>query len=149
MNKKDKIIAWSSLLLWMGLIFFMSSQPAEISNSQSDLIIKIFEVVGIDLDARFGNLASLIVRKGAHLTEYFILYILAYRVVIIYKKEKFAIIYTLIIVFVYACSDEIHQYFVPGRAMAIRDVIIDTIGGIIACFIIKIYNKYIKKSKSR
>ena len=28
----------------------------------------------------------------------------------------------------YACIDELHQYFVPGRACQIRDVCIDTAG---------------------
>ena len=34
-------------------------------------------------------------------------------------------IYSLFIILGYAIGDEVHQYFVPGREMAIRDVIID------------------------
>ena len=47
----------------------------------------------------------------------------------------------------YACTDEIHQLFVPGRSGMIRDVFIDSIGGIIGISIISIYEN-IKKRKS-
>ena len=33
--------------------------------------------------------------------------------------------------FLYACTDEFHQLFVPGRAGRFTDVLIDTTGGII------------------
>lgn len=35
------------------------------------------------------------------------------------------------VTFIYACTDEIHQLFVPGRAGRFTDVLIDTTGGII------------------
>ena len=35
----------------------------------------------------------------------------------------------ILVVIVYAASDEIHQLFVPSREGTLRDVIIDTIGG--------------------
>ena len=31
----------------------------------------------------------------------------------------------------YACSDELHQLFVPGRAGMIRDVLIDSVGPVV------------------
>jgi len=40
------------------------------------------------------------------------------------------IIYSLLIVSLYAASDEIHQMFVLERSGEIRDVIIDVCGGI-------------------
>ena len=46
--------------------------------------------------------------------------------------------YSLFIVLGYAITDEVHQYFIPGRAMAIRDVIIDFSGGVFSCFIVNI-----------
>jgi VanZ family protein len=41
----------------------------------------------------------------------------------------------LLIGFLYAVSDEIHQYFVPGRAMQARDVLIDTSGVLLGIWI--------------
>ena len=125
MKNKRLIISWSLLIGWMLLIFFMSNQPADISTKQSDLVIKIFSTIGIDLNTHLGEIASFVVRKAAHFTEYFILYCFSINVCKHYFEIKRARIYCLLIVLGYAISDEIHQYFIPGRSMAIRDVIID------------------------
>ena len=74
MKNKRLIISWSLLIGWMLLIFFMSNQPADISTKQSDLVIKLFSIINIDLNIHLGELASFLVRKSAHFMEYFILY---------------------------------------------------------------------------
>ena len=142
MKNKRIIINWILLILWIIIIFFMSHQPAEVSNQQSDLIIQIFNKIGLDLNSYLGSLATFIIRKTAHFTEYFILYILANNVLRYYFSDKKKRIYILIFVLIYAISDEVHQYFVPGRAMALRDVLIDFSGGFTACLVEIIY-KYI------
>ena len=140
MNRKKKMVAWALLIFWMSLIFYMSNQPADISDGQSDLVIRMFSYIGIELNNYFGNLASFIVRKGAHFTEYLILYLLAYNLNKNYFDRK-AKLYSIIFVFLYACSDEIHQFFIPGREIHIRDVIIDTLGGLFGYLIIFIKSK--------
>jgi VanZ family protein len=49
---------------------------------------------------------------------------------------------TVVFVFFYACSDEIHQLFVLGREGAFRDVIIDTVGGI-TLILINLFRMYV------
>lgn len=139
--KLKKTISWIMLLGWMILIFYMSHQPGEVSSNQSELVIKIFNMLGISLDAYFGELATLVVRKLAHFTEYFILYVLAYRVICFYVKKEMIKWYAISLVFLYACSDEIHQYFIPGRGPAFKDVLIDTSGGVLGVLITYIYEK--------
>ena len=139
MKNKRIIINWILLILWIIIIFFMSHQPAEVSNQQSDLIIQIFNKIGLDLNSYLGSLATFIIRRTAHFTEYFILYILANNVLRYYFSDKKKRIYILIFVLIYAISDEVHQYFVPGRAMALRDVLIDFSGGFTACLVEIIY----------
>lgn len=146
MSKRSRIISWIMLIVWMGVIFFMSHLPGEVSSSQSDLVIKIFEILGISLDSYFGDLASFVIRKSAHFSEYLILFLLLYRVLCLYVDKRSAKLYTVLGVFLYAGSDEIHQYFVPGRAMAFRDVMIDTSGGTAGMALIWIYEK-LKKRK--
>ena len=142
MKKHKKIIAWVLLILWMILIFLMSHQPGEISSNQSDLVLNIFRLIGIELNDYFGELATFIVRKTAHFSEYMILFFLAYNVSIKYTREKQVRLYLIIFVFLYACTDEFHQYFIPGRNMAFKDVLIDTSGGILGYIIITIINKF-------
>lgn len=129
MKNKRKIIHWTLLIIWVIGIFMMSNQPASISDSQSEGVIKILLSIGIDTNSIFGQLANFIVRKCAHFLEYMILAILYFNVAKLYFNRKKVIISTIAFVFLYACSDEIHQLFVPGREGAFRDVLIDTFGG--------------------
>lgn len=143
MNKK-KVIAWGMLIFWMSVIFFMSNQPGEVSTSQSDLVLKLFSLIGINLNQYFGELATLVIRKGAHFTEYLILFILAYRVIRFYVDRENIKWYAIAVVFLYACSDEMHQYFIPGRGPAFKDVMVDTSGGLLGVIISSLYEKRVK-----
>ncbi|MDR5588517.1 VanZ family protein [Clostridium aquiflavi] len=126
---KRKAINWILLILWMIIIFVMSNQPAVVSDKQSSLAIMILTQLGINMNSIFGELANFIVRKIAHFLEYMILGILILNVLEIqYTRQKIRLL-GMMLVFLYACSDEIHQVFVPGREGAFRDVLIDTCGG--------------------
>jgi len=72
-----------------------------------------------------------IIRKCAHLTEYFILSLLILRGIRAGRHGMRLAWAALAIVFVasYASLDEFHQRFVPGRTPAVTDVLIDTTGG--------------------
>lgn len=135
MNSKRKIIYWSLLIAWMIVICVMSNQPAKISDSQSIGLLDLFSDMGINVNSFFGDLANFVVRKCAHFFEYMILALLVLNVLKLYFNMKQVIIITIVFVFLYACSDEIHQLFIQGREGAIRDVIIDTSGGITLVFI--------------
>ncbi|ENZ03739.1 VanZ family protein [Clostridium thermobutyricum] len=141
MYKKNRIIfSWILLVIWMIFIFYMSAQPADISNSQSGFVIKLLQSIGIDSSGNNIGLLTTIVRKGAHFSEYAILGLLSYNVMKNYFTKKRARIVAVLIVFFYACSDEFHQLFVSGRAGKITDVIIDTSGGIFSVLVIWMIN---------
>lgn len=138
MRNKRVVIGWIALLFWIGLIFYMSNQPGDVSSKQSGLVLKLFQIIGIDLNSELSELATFIVRKTAHFTEYFILYLLTFNVIKYYFDIKRAILYALIFSIFYACTDEIHQYFIPGRAMAFKDVLIDSSGALLSMVITSI-----------
>lgn len=136
---KKKHIDWILVIGWMVLIFIFSSQPAEVSKENNKFVIYVFNLLGLDLNSIFGVLGDFIVRKAAHFIEYFILYILIYRAISIKKNTEIKLfIWAILIVFLYACSDEFHQAFVPGRGPAFRDVLVDTCGGLTAFLIMYI-----------
>jgi VanZ family protein len=146
MNNKRKIFYWSLLIIWMIIIYVMSNQPATVSDSQSIGVLYLFSKIGININGIFGDLANFVVRKCAHFTEYMILALLAFNVIKLYFNVKQVAILTIVFVFLYACSDEIHQLFVLGREGAVRDVIIDTCGGIVLVLIrLSVY--YIKNTR--
>ena len=129
MKKKTSIIL---VIIWMIIIFIMSSFNADTSSSQSNIIVNfisnIFNINNI-------NLLSFIIRKLAHFTEYFILGILLYNCFIISFRMNLYV--PIIICIMYAISDEIHQLFVSGRCFQLRDIIIDTCGSITGIYLLK------------
>ena len=127
MNKKISLIL---VIIWMIVIFIMSSFNADASSNQSnfivDIISNLFNINNIEL-------LSIIVRKLAHFTDYLILGILLGNCFINYHKNMY---YSIIVFMIYAISDEVHQIFVPGRSFQVRDIIIDILGGLIGLIII-------------
>ncbi|MBC2582928.1 VanZ family protein [Clostridium sp. DJ247] len=137
----SKRVKWILVIIWMVIIFWFSNQPAVISDGKSKFVIQLFKLLGLNLDSILGDLANFVVRKIAHFTEYLILYLLVFNAT--YKKInlKKSLITSILVVFLYACSDEIHQIFVPGRTSRVRDVVIDTFGGMAAFVFLWIKNK--------
>ena len=67
------------------------------------------------------------------MAEYAILAFLLYKT-FIHKQNP--LIKSFIFTVLYACSDDFHQLFIPGRAGQIRDVCIDSTGALIMLLII-------------
>lgn len=137
---KYKKIKWLLVIVWMAVIFILSSQPGDTSEETSQFVIYIFNLLGIDLYGFFGTLAQFIVRKCAHFTAYFILYMLLCNALKESLSIKKALWFSMLGAFLYACSDEFHQSFVPGRGPAFRDVMIDSAGALLGLSIIYIKN---------
>ena len=104
----------------------MSSEIAGTSSARSDEIVRTIQSIGVSGPA---DLLTFLVRKAAHIGAYFILGILIFNLLKEYNLAVKKIIFISIgIAILYACSDEIHQMFVPGRSGEVRDVLIDTAG---------------------
>lgn len=124
-------------ILWMAFIFFMSAQPASVSQEMSHnigflvgrLFIPGFSGWSAERQLAWAVSIDFFVRKGAHLSEYAVLALLVRAAVRSFRPSGgHTVRITLGICFLYACTDEIHQLFVPGRAGMFRDVLIDTAG---------------------
>lgn len=117
---KNFFLYWLPPIFWMILIFYFSSQPR----------------FGITYKFIF----DFIIFKTLHIIEYGILYFLIFRA--FDKTSQFSLrkkfFYSFGFSFLYAVFDEIHQTFVPTREGRIRDIIIDSIGIGLSCFLIKI-----------
>ena len=145
MNKR-KIIKWILLWIWMLVIFMFSHQPNSGATTYG-IIEKILP--NIQTNTLISTL-NFLIRKSAHLTEYFILAILTVSLTKEYTKKQINIfIISLIFCFSYAVTDEFHQLFVPGRTGALRDVCIDTVGSILFLVLYIIYHKYKKTILSK
>ncbi len=124
-----KILNWGLLIGWMCFIFYMSHQSGETSSEASGVIEQFLSIIPFVPTTLLGIELEVLIRKAAHLTEYFILAMLALNVLVMYYDSKRSLALSLIVVFIYACTDEYHQTFIAGRAGALSDVYIDTAGG--------------------
>ena len=120
---------WLAVAAMYAAIFWFSSQPGDISDVQSAAVSDIFtDVVGVQ-DGFF----TLHIRKVAHFALFFALGALtsfAWRHTLKKTGKPAGIIQTApraaLMCMVFAGLDEFHQYFVPGRASLISDVVLDT-----------------------
>lgn len=111
---------WRSLALigpaagWMALIYVVSAQPTlpTVGEAWLDRLVKAL----------------------SHSAEYAILAILVARPALATRSRlsRNQVVPLLGLCFLYACSDEVHQYFVPGRVADVLDVAADTLGASLA-----------------
>ena len=95
-------IKWLVLLVWMLVIFLFSAQTGEQSSESSGLVEQLLSLFPFIPHQLFGIELQLIIRKGAHFTEYLILYVLIFNVIIDYLSFRRVLFYALLGVFLYA-----------------------------------------------
>lgn len=151
-----KIVLWILVIACMGTIFFFSSQEAtessELSSGLIVSVIRFFNAREVFSEAEIKEISiafNKIVRMGAHFTIFGVLGFLIALLLGEYKLHGVKqIIYSLVWSFIYSCTDEIHQSFVPGRSAQITDIITDTLGaftGALFAVMISIIIRQLKK----
>lgn len=182
------------IIMWMTVIFWLSSMPGDESNAKSKSTIKeainTIIVHGKNEKAKETMSESIIesidknqtsesekealttqtqqnqtnqkeqkeeqlieklnkpLRKCMHASEYFVLSILIYNCLKTFKKSNWkTLIIPIVISFLYACTDEIHQLFIDGRTSQFTDVLIDTFGAILGVAMINVAIRIIGKIK--
>ena len=127
---------WLPVLVWMGVIFSASGDPSSFEHS-SRLIAPIVRWLFPHLPAASVDEIVFVCRKCAHLTEYSFLGVLFWRALRKPTAEdgrpwRWAEArQAVLLVALYAASDEVHQLFVPNRQASIVDVMIDTTGAVL------------------
>ncbi len=154
-----KLILWILVLACMGTIFWFSAQVADDSEKASEgftyTVVKFFDFGNKVSDERAKEIADEldgIVRKVAHFGIYAVLGFLIALLLNEYRRVYLHIvIYSVVSSFLYSCTDELHQYFVPGRSAQMGDIVIDTCGSLCgAVFAVMIVSliKWYKKRHS-
>ena len=141
----------------MILIFWFSAQNGASSRAMSEGFLKT--LLGT-LAERFlprlsGKGIDWDIRKYAHMGEYFCLGLSAFLFfseLTRWRGKGRAALLALAWSFLYACSDEVHQLFVPGRAGRLRDVFVDGAGfgaGILLAVLLRWSMEYRQSRKMR
>lgn len=114
----SRLLRFVPAILWMAFIFYLSSQPTTgVTGSHYIGFISIYW-------QRF------FILKFFHLVEYSVLFIFLQYALGSSPKS-------ILVGYLYACTDEFHQSLIPGRTSRFRDTIIDLVGLAIGYFVLK------------
>ena len=120
-EKAYKIFSAVLMIAVMVTIFILSAENSKDSAETSNIII-------IWLSQFFGYETSQeIIRTAAHFCEYAGLGFSVINFLYSFKKTVHPVL-SVIIAWGYALSDEIHQFFVPGRAFQLIDLTVNFFG---------------------
>ncbi|MBT2216081.1 VanZ family protein [Virgibacillus dakarensis] len=160
----QKIWYWLLPLTWMGVIFYASAQPYEkqdmkpfltnmvdlsflapyldwvsLSYHQSEVSVDVLGVAGF---------IEFFIRKGAHVTVFFVLMLLFLAAVRKTTSCTFPVSISLsfTLTVAYAGLDEFHQGFTAGRTPYAGDVVLDSFGAFMALLLL-IYVHLLKRKK--
>ncbi|MFZ3576892.1 VanZ family protein [Virgibacillus sp. DJP39] len=157
---------WLLPVLWMGVIYYSSATPYEeqdIKPFLSDTIDLSFLVPLFDwITFQYHNsevsvsvlgiegFIEFFVRKGAHVTVYFILFslfFLAIKKTLSVSLSK-TLVFSMVFTSMYAILDEFHQGFTQNRTPYIGDVGLDLFGAAMAMAFIILICTWKRKRKS-
>lgn len=146
------------------LIFIMSAQTSTVSSRQSGRVIEsIAKVLVKDFESYDSVARDLLIsqyqnftRKTAHFFIYASLGFFSCGFISTYKSlaRKYCFLISFAFCVFYACTDELHQYFVPGRGSMFSDVFLDSTGSVtgilffmLICFIFRRLRGYFNGRK--
>ena len=135
--------------MWMAVIFTASSDTHSYEHS-SRLIAPLLYWLFPHISADTVDWVVFIARKCAHLVEYAVFALLLWRA--FHQPGKNDLRpwnwreagMVLLIVALYAATDEFHQIFVFSRGPSVHDVALDTLGGAMALFTLWLVGRWQK-----
>ena len=132
-NWRAFLVNYAPLLLWIGVIFFLSSPEGSFGQTS--------RIIGPLLNFFFPEMpeatrASIhgLVRKAAHFTEYAVFAFLAVRAFsatasLFVRQRSYPFAFVLVVMI--ASLDEFNQSFESSRTSSIWDVLLDITGGLV------------------
>lgn len=153
----QKVIWWLAVLLVMAAIFVLSAQSSQESQALSGKTIRMvaawllpdFQMWTEGQQAQLVQEWQNIARKAAHFTIYAVLGALCSGALRQHNLPPRAqISLALVVAFLYAVSDEIHQMFVSGRGPLATDVLIDVGGAAVGITTLLLIYRLLGKSEN-
>lgn len=142
-------IIFSAITLSIMLFVFLNSSKNAVQSSEISMSFteKLFSAIVPDYNTmtptqQFSLIsgAQFVIRKSAHFITYFFMGLFCMLAVNTYGlKAKIKALYASLICIGFSITDETHQIFVPGRSGEIRDILIDSVGILLAVAIVFIF----------
>jgi len=141
---RERVFRYAPLILWIGLIMFLSTSQASMSNTSRfvrPLLVFLFPNAPEETLIIYHGY----VRKLAHFTEYAILAFWASRAFVV-SPQKFLRLFwfacAFVLVLLVAAIDETNQSFLASRTGSVYDVMLDASGGLTMILIFYLILKY-------
>ncbi len=130
LNFREIAKAWLPVLLWMGLMFFGSTDLMS-SEHTAQFLTPFLHWLKPNISAATLVQAQVLIRKAAHVTEYAILAGLIFRALRgLIGTFWLRAVLAFAAAMTFAVTDEFHQAFVPSRTSSLGDIFIDCAGAI-------------------
>ena len=139
-KKKLSYSEWVLLGIWMGIIFFMSTDSFSFSQT-SKYVVPLLQMLFPFFSMKTIHSIHVFIRKTGHFTEYAILAWLWFRTLQARDPawSTRAAVLAFLLSTVYAATDEFHQSFVPSRGPSLIDVGIDSAGAAFSLLCIRLF----------
>ena len=155
-TRLSRVMQWIWPMLSVGmmvLLFYSSSMPGDDSGAASMGIIDRLKNALPPLRLFDADTLHFLLRKGAHFTSYFVLAFFTTHAFKYYlwqprlprvesaaKPSPWKLFFVAWgIASLYGVADEIHQYFVPGRACLFSDMMINAAGALFGAGLVVLY----------
>jgi len=150
-RSQSRLWRYGPLIVWMSAIFLASTDG--LSGSHTAAVIEpLLRWLFPHISSHRIDLIHLLVRKGAHFSEYAILALLARRAFITssyFSLRRLWFAASLCLIVLYALSDEYHQSFVPTRTASIYDSMIDISGGLTVLLLLVLWKTAGRRTVTR
>lgn len=143
-NWRGRLIRYAPLVLWVGVIFFLSSDQGS-SAETSRFIRPIIEFFFPSAAPDTFLIVHAFIRKSAHFTEYGLLALLAARAFsnsFFHLLSRYWAIFSFAFVVITAAIDETNQSFEASRTSSGWDVLLDISGGVSALILFYIIKSF-------
>ena len=123
---KHFVLYWLPVMVWMGVIFLISSLPkATLRATRQELT----NHPALTNHSAYGEWLTPI----GHTVEFAVLAVLLYRLLTSYPGlgGRYVLGGAFVLTVSYGLTDELHQYFVPGRNVSVVDIALDGLGALI------------------
>lgn len=136
-DKHKQYLFMILMIFWTAFIWHNSLAPRVESNAQSGQVLAIINNILEHLNHL--HVSEFLVRKAAHMFEFFVLAILWLSIFFLQNRRctKKEILLAFLCTAIVAMIDETIQLHVPGRSGEVRDVLVDCTGAAIGLLIFR------------
>jgi VanZ family protein len=146
----DGLGAWWPALLWAAMMSYASTDTFSSQNT-GQVLGPILRQLYPAFTQEQQDVFNFVLRKCAHLAEYFVLYLLVYRGVA-GRRMSWRWSWGLgawCIVAAYSILDEWHQSFVPSRSASPWDSLLDSTGALVAMCTAYLFLRFFRRDPER